>query len=125
MREAYDEKRILSELSNQVRTIVETEPLLKTVGQQISDTVPNLAMLVKDNGCYAPAYALGYAEPLTVSFEESAGIIRHLEQNCDPLRVYHDDPDSWLYREPGVREEERERLRISDVSGRGVPGVLS
>jgi phosphoserine phosphatase RsbU/P len=112
-REAYNAEHILNELSDEVRTMVETGPLLETVARKISASlhVPHLAMLVKDDGRYAPAYALGYAEPPAVWFEDSAGTIQQLKQNREPLRIYFDDPDSWVYREPAVTESERERLQ--------------
>ena len=111
-REAYNAEQILRQLSDRVRTMVETVPLLETVAKQISDSlhVPWVAMLVKDEGRYGPAFALGFADPPEVSFETSGGTVEQLQRNREPLRVYFDDPDSWIYREPSVTEPEREQL---------------
>ena len=112
-REAYNAEQILRELSDQVRTMVETGPLLETVARQISGSmhVARVAMLVRDNGHYAPAYALGFSEALFEGFEKSAGTVEQLRRDRQPLRVYFDDPDSWVYREPSVTESEREQLQ--------------
>ena len=61
-REAYSAEQILGELSEKVRTMVETKPLLETVAQQISRTlhVDRVAMLTRSNGHYETAYALGF-----------------------------------------------------------------
>src|SRR5262249_54810755 len=60
-REAYDAERVLSELSDQVRSIVEPQSLLQTVATRISETlhVSQIAVLL-DSGAFRPAYALGY-----------------------------------------------------------------
>jgi phosphoserine phosphatase RsbU/P len=112
-REAYDAERILRELSEQVRTMVETGPLLETVAQQISGSlhVPRVATLVKDNGRYGTAFSLGFPDSPSVAFEPSGGTVQQLKRNREPLRVYLDDPDSWIYREPSVTEIEREQLQ--------------
>jgi len=116
-REAYNAEQILRELSDQVRTMVETGPLLETVAKQISGSmhVPRVAMLVKDDGHYGAAYALGFEEPPGIVFETSAGTVEQLKRQREPLRVYFDDPDSWIYREPSVKESERQQLQRLDT----------
>jgi sigma-B regulation protein RsbU (phosphoserine phosphatase) len=111
-REAYNAERILQELSDQVRTMVETGPLLETVSRQISASlhVPRVAMLVKDNGHYGLAYALGFPEPPSIGFDTAAGTVEQLKRNREPQRVYFDDADSWIYRVPSVTASEREQL---------------
>src|SRR5260370_1488633 len=71
-REAYNAEQILSELSDQVRTMVETGPLLETVAQQISGSlhVPRIAMPARDDGHYGPAYALGFSVPPEIVFAQ-------------------------------------------------------
>lgn len=112
-REAYDAERILRELSEQVRTMVETGPLLETVSKQISGSlhVPRVAMLVNNDGHYASAFELGFDRPAAARFEASAGTVAQLKRNHQPLRVYPDDPDSWIYTEPSIAESEREQLK--------------
>ena len=112
-REAYDAERILRELSDQVRTMVETAPLLETVAKQISGSlhVPKVAMLVSNNSHYASVFELGFDHPAAASFEASAGTVAQLKRDHQPLRVYFDDPRSWIYSEPSIAESEREQLK--------------
>ena len=112
-REAYNAEQILRELSDQVRTMVETGPLLETVGRQISSSmhVPRIATLVKDDGHYTTAFALGFKESPAAVFKTSGGAVGQLKRNREPLRVYADDPESWIYREPSVTESDRRQLQ--------------
>jgi len=111
-REAYNAELILSELSDQVRSMVETRSLIETVASRISDTlhIPEVAVLLGGGGPYRPAYALGFGAPLEVAFPPSAGPVKILQSQKEPARVYFDDPDSWLYRAPEVSEEDRTKL---------------
>jgi phosphoserine phosphatase RsbU/P len=111
-REAYNAEQVLSELSDQVRGMVETPRLIETVATRIADTlhVPNIAVLLDASGPYCPAYALGFGAPLDIKFSASAGTVKLLQTQKEPARVYFDDPDSWLYRQPEVSEEDRAKL---------------
>ena len=111
-REAYNTEQVLSELSDQVRSMVETRPLIETVAARISDTlhIPQVAVLLASGGPYRSAYALGYGTPPDVVFPAGAGAVRVLQRQKEPARVYFDDPNSWLYREPEVSEEDRGKL---------------
>ena len=62
-REAYDTEKVLEGLSDEVRTMVETRPLLERVATRISESlhIPRVAVLLADGGSFRPAYALGYA----------------------------------------------------------------
>ena len=61
-REAYDAEQLLAELATQVRTMVETRPLLEMVANQVASAlhVPRLAILLNSGGVLEPAFALGY-----------------------------------------------------------------
>jgi sigma-B regulation protein RsbU (phosphoserine phosphatase) len=111
-RDAYNAEQILSELSDKVRTIVETQPLLATVSHRIAESlhVPRVAALIDGSGPYRPAYALGYVETPVVSFPENAATVRQLMEAGEPTRVYADDPDSWLYRRTDLGDEERRQI---------------
>ncbi len=111
-REAYNTEQVLSELSDQVRSMVETRPLIETVAARISDTlhIPRVAVLLGGGGPFRPAYALGYGATPEVTFPRSGGTVKALEKQKEPARVYLDDPNSWLYREPEVGEEDRAKL---------------
>ncbi len=110
-REAYNAEQLLSELSESVRSIVEARPLLATVAQRISQSlhVPQIAVLT-DGGAYQAAYAIGFDLLPGITFAHDAATVRQLRESREPARVYLDDPNSWLYRTPGITEEERTRL---------------
>jgi sigma-B regulation protein RsbU (phosphoserine phosphatase) len=95
-REAYDAERVLSELSDHVRSIVETRPLIETVADRISETlhIPHIAVLLGGSGPYRPAYALGYGTPPDVIFPSGGGTVKVLTKQKEPARV--------LPRRPGV-----------------------
>ncbi|HET9528810.1 MAG TPA: SpoIIE family protein phosphatase, partial [Blastocatellia bacterium] len=114
-REAYNAEHILSELSENVRTMVETGPLLETVARRISESlhVPRVALLLASDGVYRPAYALGYDQPPDVAFSEKAATTERLKEGGEPLRVYFDDEDSWINRTPGL-DGERDMLEALD-----------
>jgi sigma-B regulation protein RsbU (phosphoserine phosphatase) len=116
-REAYDAERVLSELSDNVRSIVETRPLIETVAGRISETlhIPHIAVLLGSSGPFRPAYALGYGTPPDVIFPLGGGTVKALEKQKEPARVYLDDPESWLYRDPAVSEKDRASLAQLDA----------
>jgi phosphoserine phosphatase RsbU/P len=111
-RDAYNADQILSELAEKVRTIVETQPLLETVTQRITDAlhVPRMAVLLDGSGPYRPAYAIGYGSLPAVVFPKSAGTVQVLKTERQPVRVYFDDPQAWIYRLPEMSDDERARL---------------
>jgi sigma-B regulation protein RsbU (phosphoserine phosphatase) len=135
-REAYNAEQILSDLSRTVRRIIETRPLLETVASQISQSlhVPRIALLLKQDGHYRPAHALGYGDGEGVSavaFKEQDAVVEHLKQNPEPVRIYLDDEDSWVYKTPGI-DGERGMLKALDTqlllpltSKDGLPGFIS
>lgn len=109
-REAYNAEQILSDLSEDVRTMVETKPLLETVSTKISESmhVPQVALLLRDGNNFQPAYALGYENAPAVNLSENTQTIERLKRN-EPLVVYQDDADSWINEE--AAPQEREDLR--------------
>jgi sigma-B regulation protein RsbU (phosphoserine phosphatase) len=111
-REAYDAERILSDLGDQVRTIVETQPLLETVTGRIAESlhVPRVAVLLNGGAPYLAAYAVGYGGVPNVSFPANAATVERLKKEREPARVYFRDPNSWIYRDPGMTDEERAKL---------------
>jgi sigma-B regulation protein RsbU (phosphoserine phosphatase) len=107
-REAYDAEQVLGELAVQVRTMVETQPLLQTVAQRVADTlhIPHVAILLNDDARLRPAYAVGYPDTPRVVIPESSVVVRRLQRDAH-VRVRFDDPDSWVQ---DLSEEERESL---------------
>jgi phosphoserine phosphatase RsbU/P len=111
-RDAYNAELILSELAEKVRTMVETEPLLEIVTGRISDAlhVPRMAVLLDGSAPYRPAHAMGYASLPAVEFPETAATVQVLKQQRQPVRVYFDDPQGWIYRLREMTGEERAKL---------------
>jgi sigma-B regulation protein RsbU (phosphoserine phosphatase) len=110
-RESYDTERVLTELSEQVRTIAETEPLLDTVLDRIGTTlhVDRLAVFLPEGAKLVPSRSRGFDPPPTVVFDVAdEGFVR-LKESGRPLRVRYDDPESPLRRET-ISEENRAKL---------------
>jgi sigma-B regulation protein RsbU (phosphoserine phosphatase) len=107
-REAYNAEQILTDLAAQVRTMVETRPLLQTVAGRVAETlhIPRVAILLNEAGRLRPAYALGYAEVPKVALAEESTTVRRLHRDTH-ARVRFDDPVSWVQ---DVPPEERESL---------------
>ncbi|HET6220203.1 MAG TPA: GAF domain-containing SpoIIE family protein phosphatase [Acidobacteriaceae bacterium] len=111
-RENYNAEHVLTELSEQVRSIVEPKSLLETVAARISETlhVPQVAVLLSGSGFYRPAFAMGYASLPTVAFPSKTGTAMVLKSQKEPARVFLNDRDSWVYREQSISDEERGEL---------------
>ena len=110
-RETYDAEQVLTELSDQVRAIVEPKSLLETVASRVADTlhISRVAVLLGSDA-FRPAYAMGYGDLSAVTFPPTAGVVKLLRQQNEPARVYLENPDSWLYLEPDVEDDERSKL---------------
>ncbi|HMD39515.1 MAG TPA: SpoIIE family protein phosphatase [Candidatus Acidoferrum sp.] len=110
-RDAYGAEQILESLSEEVRTIIEKHPLLERVATRLSESlhVPRVAVLLEENGCYRPAFALGYPGGLDAGFLESSMTVRQLKREAVPERIFLDDEKSWV-NGPGIPEEERRQL---------------
>ncbi len=103
-REAYDVEQLLAGLGEDVRMIVETKPLVETVGGRVATAmhVKELVIVLEEGG-FVPVYpAAGEAVP--------RGLVAVLEKGAAALSVYWEDRGSWLYQEP-MGELEREWLR--------------
>jgi sigma-B regulation protein RsbU (phosphoserine phosphatase) len=111
-REAYNAEQLLLELSDNVRSIIDPDPLLATVAERISQSlhVPRIAVLTDASSLYQPAYAIGFERVPEIAFPRDATTVRKLRESREPPRVYLDDPNSWIYRTPGMTEQERARL---------------
>jgi len=111
-REAYDAETILSDLAEEVRTMVETGPLLQRVTERICASlhVPRAVVLLHAGGSYRPALAVGYGGAPEVAFPEDAGIVQRMKEEKAPTRVYLEDPEAWVNRHPAVTDTERADL---------------
>lgn len=97
-RDAYNAEQILAGLSDEVRSIVETKPMLERVATRIAESlhVARIAVLLPQNGFFRTAYALGFAGGLQTELPESAAAIERLRKDPEPARVFFDDEDSWV-----------------------------
>jgi sigma-B regulation protein RsbU (phosphoserine phosphatase) len=86
-REAYDAEQILTTLSEDVRTIVETDRLLSTVGRSISSSlhVPHVRVLVRHDGRYVSAYAMGDGPAMDLAADSP--LVMRLREARQPLQV--------------------------------------
>ena len=82
-RDAYNAEQILLELSEDVRTMVETRPLLETVSGKISESlhVPQVTLLMKNGTGFEPAYALGFDTPPRALLDNDTRAIQTLKRN--------------------------------------------
>lgn len=112
-REAYDAEQVLSELSDQVRSMVEPQSLLKTVVSRISETlhVPQMAVLLDQGSPFQPAYAVGYETLQGLQIPSTSAAVKLLQGQKEPLRVYGDDEDSWIYSQ-GTEDERADLSRL-------------
>ena len=108
-REAYDAEQILTELTDKVRTMVETQPLLETVASTISTSlhVPQVAMLVKTNSHFEPAYSVGFDTQPAVALPERSRAMDKLASNRY-IQLFEDQTEVTSV--PTVNRDEREQL---------------
>jgi sigma-B regulation protein RsbU (phosphoserine phosphatase) len=73
-REAYQSEQILSELSEQVRGILDADALLETVTRKISESlhVERIAVLLRDGPVFRPALGAGHGEPFALEMPADA-----------------------------------------------------
>src|SRR5580658_791482 len=97
-RDAYNAEQILEALSEEVRSIVEKQPLLERVATKISESlyIPRVAVLLENSGSYRPAFAIGYSSTLDTDFAENSGTVQQLKRQAAPERIYFDDAKSWV-----------------------------
>lgn len=128
-REAVNAEQVLSNLSDNVRTMVEAKPLIETVTRTISDSlhVPRVTFLLKEvGGAYKPAYSMGYPDPPTATFPFDAQTVERLKEKKAPIRVYLDDRDGWVEKTANGSERDLlERLNTELLLPLGVKNELS
>jgi phosphoserine phosphatase RsbU/P len=112
-REAYDAEQVLAELSDGVRGMVDARSLIETVAERISrDAAHSSRCDSAERGRRLPSSLrsrLWRSSRHCIS-GGSAGTVKLLQKQSEPARVYFDDPNSWLYREPEMTEEDRAKL---------------
>jgi phosphoserine phosphatase RsbU/P len=97
-REAYSVDQVLVELSEQARSFTETEPLLRTITERISQTlhVERIAFLLRQGKLFQLQYAQGIPNTIDVSLAENSSTMRALAVDRSPKRVFREHPDPWL-----------------------------
>jgi sigma-B regulation protein RsbU (phosphoserine phosphatase) len=89
-REAYNAERILSELSEQVRGILDRDCLLETVARRISESlhVDRVAVMLQQNGMFRPALAIGYPAPVEIALPADDPALHELRSRQEPLPAH-------------------------------------
>lgn len=110
-REAYNAEQMLSELSDQVRTMVQPARLIETVAKRISETlhIGRIAVLLDSGSPFRPAYALGCGAVSDLAFAPQSATVQALLSEKQPVHVYLEDDNSWVQRQA----EEAERAQLS------------
>ncbi len=88
-REAYNAERILGDLSEQVRTILDRNTLLETVTRKLSESlhVDRVAIVLQEGGFFRPAFATGYGNMPQVSLPAGTSMLEELRRTRQPLAV--------------------------------------
>ncbi len=86
-REAYNTDQILSDLSEQVRSILDTPTLLDTVARKLSESlhVERVAVMLRDGAWFRPALAEGYAPPLDFAIPADSAAVEPLRKSREPV----------------------------------------
>ena len=111
-REAYSAELMLAELSEEARSFTETEPLLKTITNRLSETlhIDRIAVLLRNGHTFALQHAVGLNGniPVPVLLADNSQTIHNLNREHRPATIYYDNPDGWLFL---ATEQERRVLR--------------
>ncbi|HEX6280242.1 MAG TPA: PP2C family protein-serine/threonine phosphatase, partial [Pyrinomonadaceae bacterium] len=130
-RDAYNAEQILLELGDEVRTMVETRPLLEKVASKISESlhVPQVALLIRNGTGFEPAYSLGFdTSPRSVLPEETRAV-QTLKRN---QHILIRDSDIEATSTPTIMPDEKKQIEdlnaqiLLPVAVKGnLSGVLS
>ncbi len=101
-REHYEAEAVLSDLSENVRTIMDEKQLFETVTRCISDAlhVAHSCVLVNNDGILRPVFAAGLAIPERVELPEDGKAVSIVAQSKEPPPVYFDRQDNWIHSTP-------------------------
>ena len=105
-REAVSAEHVLHDLSDEVRMIVETRTLLDTVARRVSAAlhVPRLATLLAQEDAFAVVHAFGSEVRPEARFARDGPTAERLRREGTAVRVYPEDPHSWVNREEAAAE---------------------
>lgn len=102
-REAYNVEQVLNRLAENVTSIVELSPLLKTVTNRLAEAlhISKLAVFLDENGLYRSVAILGGSGLPAYACAANTVTVRQLRNTRRPLPVYLDEPGSWAHRIEG------------------------
>ncbi len=127
-REAYNSEQLLSELSDDVRSIVETRPLLETLSTRLTESlhVSQIALLLKEADSFVPAYSLGFETPPVIEMSADAPLISLLKKG-EPVVVYQEDDElfSAIGEDRGVVRELNSQLVLPVGAKDEILGFIS
>lgn len=88
-RAAWRAEQVLGALAEDVRSIVETRPLLQTVTRHIAESlhVSPVAVLLREGRIFQPAYVLGENALPAIAISEDAPLLANLSISRRPLAV--------------------------------------
>jgi sigma-B regulation protein RsbU (phosphoserine phosphatase) len=130
-RDAYSAEHVLADLAEQVRTVVDPQQLFHIVADRISTAlhVPQIAFFLANGEHFEPAFAHGALG--SPSFAKDAAPIRRLREEREPVQLFLDDQECWIY-DHQVHEEDRLRLAALNAQlllplegARGLVGFVS
>ncbi|MBV8898082.1 MAG: SpoIIE family protein phosphatase [Acidobacteriaceae bacterium] len=101
-RDHYQSEAVLSELSENVRNIVDERELLETVSHQVSNAlhVAHFSVLMNTADGFRPVYSMGLAVPERIELPQNSQAIALLTNAKEPAPIYFDRPDNWIHNAP-------------------------
>lgn len=115
-RDACCSEQVLLELMDKLHRLVDEEDILKTMTATLSTTlhIPRVALLLPQGDMLTVAMSQGLPEESEPVLPLEGGICHTVLHSPEPIRVFPDDPESWIYRNPAVTREERDCLTLLD-----------
>ncbi|MBI3951775.1 MAG: SpoIIE family protein phosphatase [Acidobacteria bacterium] len=115
-REAYDARKILSELAEEIGLMVNIDELVSMVMRQINDSlhIKYGALLLRDSGrdYFHCVHYLG-AHPCTVTIPAASPLVKELRRRpWRPLELRSTEADEWL---EGLAPEDRAFVRDAEI----------
>jgi sigma-B regulation protein RsbU (phosphoserine phosphatase) len=101
-REHYEAEAVLSDLSENVRTIVDEKQLFETVTRCVSNAlhISHSCVLVNNDGLLRPVFATGLAIPERAELSESGKTVSVVAESKEPPPVYFERHDNWVHTTP-------------------------
>jgi phosphoserine phosphatase RsbU/P len=123
-REAYDREKVLTDLSEDVRQIPDRSLLFNTLTTRLSESlhVKNIGVLVRNGDHLRLEHFHGPESPTADALSVKAAAVQELAKSKSPVRIYFDDPESWVNCDNEVTSEEK--LILSNLSTQLLVPVL-